>query len=178
MSESNGQPVKETCSRVWTSGGPAAMWRHSKGMIVPIERSLAGDGFLPNHTGTFTVSMLWKAFRGKDDTCHACQISNKLRFYEALRCRPLAPKIFQDHGRSKAVHTVPLDNLSGANWFRLYAAFEGFGPRSLRNALSSICLIRVRVKSQLTVHNWPRWFRSWAALVSTIVQNVMVPRSR
>jgi len=74
--EDNGQPVRETCMRAWTSGGPAAMWRFPIGMIVPTERSLAGDGFLPNHPGVFTVSVSWNVFRGEDDTCHACQVSN------------------------------------------------------------------------------------------------------
>jgi hypothetical protein len=78
--ESNGQPVKQTCNRVWTSGGPAAMWRYPKEMIVPVERSLAGDGFLPDHPGNFTVSVAWKVFRGEDDTCAACQVSDSFDF--------------------------------------------------------------------------------------------------
>lgn len=78
--ESNGQPVKQTCNRAWTSGGPAAMWRYRRGMIVPIERSLAGDGFLPDHPGSFTVSVTWNVFRGEDDTCHACQVSDNFDF--------------------------------------------------------------------------------------------------
>ena len=78
--ESDGQPVEQTCNRAWMSGGPAAMWRYPRGIIVPIERSLAGDGFLPDHPGTFTVSVAWNAFRGEDDTCHACQVSDNFDF--------------------------------------------------------------------------------------------------
>lgn len=78
--ESDGRPVKQTCARFWQGGGPSAMWRYPKGMIVPIERSLAGDGFLPDHPGTFTVSVTWNAYRGDDDKCHACQVSDKFDF--------------------------------------------------------------------------------------------------
>ncbi len=78
--ESNGQPAKQTCMHVWMGGGPAAMWRFPRGMLVPDERSLAGDGVLPDHPGTFTVSVTWNGFRGEDDTCHACQVSKDFDF--------------------------------------------------------------------------------------------------
>ncbi|MBV9763170.1 MAG: hypothetical protein JO340_21585 [Acidobacteriaceae bacterium] len=78
--EANGEPVKQTCMRVWTSGGPAAMWRYPRGMIVPMERSLAGDGILPDHTGTFRVWITWSVFRGQDDSCHACQVPSGFDF--------------------------------------------------------------------------------------------------
>ena len=94
--EANGEPVKQTCGRVWIGGGPSAMWRYPQGMIVPMERSLNDDGFLPDHPGTFTVSMVWNAFRGEDDTCSACQVSDSFDFtkpYVVVRSRLKSFKI-------------------------------------------------------------------------------------
>lgn len=36
-----------------------------KGKVIPIERTLAGEGWLPNHPGTYTVRVRWASCGGK-----------------------------------------------------------------------------------------------------------------
>ncbi len=57
----------------------------AQGKIVPIERTLANEGWLPNHLGTYKIVVSWAACSGSKDQAQVPDLNRKLKLYAVAR---------------------------------------------------------------------------------------------
>jgi hypothetical protein len=95
-------PISERFLYSFNYVGQGSSMRYPKGKMVPLERTLWGDGWLPNQPGTYTVVVTWTTW---DDSRNESASSGSTRL-------GLAPAPYATAQATATIHILDRDSLS------------------------------------------------------------------